>query len=91
MSFREFFEKMEKEGEVLRIKNELSTSFEIPFVMKSFDNQGPILVFEKVKNHETMVVANVCGTRKRICAALDVEQDGFYRKLIDAWRLPKIF
>ncbi|MEM3622471.1 MAG: UbiD family decarboxylase [Candidatus Bathyarchaeia archaeon] len=89
MSFREFFEKMEKEGEVLRIKNELSTSFEIPFVMKSFDNQGPILVFEKVKNHETMVVANVCGTRKRICAALDVEQDGFYRKLIDAWRLPK--
>ncbi|MGC8895495.1 MAG: UbiD family decarboxylase [Candidatus Bathyarchaeia archaeon] len=89
MSFREFLEKMEKEGEVLHIKNELSTSFEIPFIMKSFDNQGPILIFEKAKNHETKVVANVCGTRKRICAAIDVEQDGLYRKLIDAWRLPK--
>ena len=89
MSFRKFLEKIEKEGEVLHIKNELSTSFEIPFVMKSFDNQGPILLFEKVKNHETRVVANVCGTRKRICAAIDVEQDGLYRKLIDAWRLPK--
>jgi len=89
MSFRKFLEKIEKEGEVLHIKNELSTSFEIPFVMKSFDNQCPILLFEKVKNHETRVVANVCGTRKRICAAIDVEQDGLYRKLIDAWRLPK--
>jgi UbiD family decarboxylase len=89
MSFRKFLEKIEKEGEVLHIKNELSTIFEIPFVMKSFDNQGPILLFEKVKNHETRVVANVCGTRKRICAAIDVEQDGLYRKLIDAWRLPK--
>jgi UbiD family decarboxylase len=89
MSLREFLEKMEKEGEVLHIKDSVSTSFEIPFIMKSFDNQGSILLFEKVKNHETRVVANVCGTRKRICSALNVDQDGLYRKLIDAWRLPK--
>jgi UbiD family decarboxylase len=89
MSLKEFLEKMEKEKEVLHIKDSVSTSFEIPFIMKSFDNQGPILLFEKVKNHETRVVANVCGTRKRICSALNVDQDGLYRKLIDAWRLPK--
>jgi UbiD family decarboxylase len=89
MSLREFLKKMEKEREVLHIKDSVSTSFEIPFIMKSLDNQGPILLFEKVKNHETKIVANVCGTRKRICTALDVDQNGLYGRLIDAWRSPK--
>jgi UbiD family decarboxylase len=87
MSLREFLKKMEKE--ILHIKNELATRFEIPFIMKSFDNQDPILLFENVKGYETNVVANVCGTRKRICEALDVNQDGLYRKLTEAWRAPK--
>ncbi|MEM3696847.1 MAG: UbiD family decarboxylase [Candidatus Bathyarchaeia archaeon] len=89
MSLREFLEKMEKEKEILHIKDGVSTRFEIPFIMKSFDNQGPILMFENVKNHKTGVIANVCGTRKRICSALKVDQDGLYRKLTEAWRSPR--
>ncbi|MEM3640318.1 MAG: UbiD family decarboxylase, partial [Candidatus Bathyarchaeia archaeon] len=37
----------------------------------------------------TKVVANVCGTRKRICEALGVDQNGLYHKLIEAWRSPR--
>jgi UbiD family decarboxylase len=89
MSLREFFKQMEKEKEILHIKDEASTQFEIPFIMKSFDQEGPILAFENVKNYETKVVANVCGTRKRICSALKVTHDGLYQRLTEAWRSPK--
>ncbi len=89
MSLREFLKQMEKEKEVLHVKDEVSTHFEIPFIMKNFGNQSPILLFEKVKDYETEVVANVCGTRERICAALNIDQDGFYRRLTEAWRSPR--
>jgi 2,5-furandicarboxylate decarboxylase 1 len=89
MSLREFLKQMEKEKAVLHVKDEVSTHFEIPFIMKNFDNQSPILLFEKMKDYETKVVANVCGTRKRICAALKTDQDGVCRRLIEAWGSPR--
>jgi UbiD family decarboxylase len=89
MSLREFLKQMETRKEILHIKDEVSTHFEIPFIIKSFENQGSVLMFENVKDYETKVVANVCGTRKRICAALNVDRDRLYRRLTDAWRSPR--
>jgi UbiD family decarboxylase len=80
---------METKKEVLHVKNEVATKFEISAIMKNFDNKGKILFFENVKNYETKIVANVCGTRKRICTALNVNPDGLYQRLIEAWRFPK--
>jgi UbiD family decarboxylase len=89
MSLREFLKQMETRKEILHIKDGVSTRFEIPFIMKSFENQGSVLMFENVKDYETKVVANVCGTRKRICAALNVDRDRLYRRLTEAWRSPR--
>jgi len=86
MSLREFLKQMETKKEVLHVKNEVSTKYEIPFIMKSFDEQGPILLFDKVKKYKTNIVANVCGTRKRICSALNIDGDGLYQRLTEAWR-----
>jgi len=89
MSLRSFLELMEEKGEILHIKEEVSPSFEIAYIMKSFDQNGPILLFENVEGTKTRVVANVCGTRKRICQALNVSQEGLYQKLMEALRSPK--
>ncbi|MBS7616009.1 UbiD family decarboxylase [Candidatus Bathyarchaeota archaeon] len=89
MSLRNFLEQMEAKNEVFHIKDEVSTNFEISYIMKKFDNNGPILMFEKVEGSETKIVANVCGARKRICEALGVEQEKFYQRLLEAWRSPK--
>ena len=89
MSLREFLKKMETKKEILHIKDEVRTRFDIPLVMKSFENQGSVLMFEHVKDYETKVVANVCGTRQRICTALNVDRDGLYRRLTEAWRSPR--
>ncbi|MEM3695192.1 MAG: UbiD family decarboxylase [Candidatus Bathyarchaeia archaeon] len=89
MSLRDFLEKMENEKEVLHIKDEVSTKFEIPYIMKKFDNQGPILLFEKVKDYKTKIIANVCGKRSRICKALGISQEQLYQHLANAWLSPK--
>lgn len=89
MSLRQFLKKMESEGEVLHVKNPVSIKFDIAYIIKSFDIDGPILLFEQVNGFKTKVVANVCGTRKRICKALGVDQTQLYRKLLEAWRFPK--
>ena len=57
-------------------------------MMKSFDFEGPILAFEDVEDYDGEIVANVCGTRERIAAALAVEKDQLYNRLIEAWRSP---
>ncbi|MEM2546885.1 MAG: UbiD family decarboxylase [Candidatus Bathyarchaeia archaeon] len=88
MSLRSFLEQMEEKKEVLHIKDTVSTNFEIAYIMKSFDN-GPVLLFENVEGVETRVVANICGTRRRICEALNTSQEQLYRRLLDAWRSPR--
>ena len=89
MSLRDFIGQMEKKTEVLHVKEPLSARFEISYFMKNFDNDGPILSFDKVKEYKTEVVSNVCGTRGRICSALSVDENGLYEKLTSAWRSPR--
>jgi len=88
MSLRTFLKQMETKKEVLHIRDKLSTKFEISSIMKHFDDQGPILSFENVGSYETGIVANVCGARTRIYAALGTDQSRLYEKLIGAWRSP---
>jgi UbiD family decarboxylase len=87
MSLRNFLEEREKEVNFLHIKDQVSPRFEISSIIKAFDG-GPILFFDKIKGHTTKVVANVCGTRERFCSALNVNAEGLYQRLVDAWRSP---
>jgi UbiD family decarboxylase len=88
MSLREFLKQIEKEREVLHVKDAVCSRFEMAYVMKSFDNEGPVMLFENVKDYATKVVANVSGTRERIYRALNVGHDELYDRLTAAWRLP---
>jgi UbiD family decarboxylase len=89
VSFRDFIKMSEREGDVLHVREEVSPRFEISYVSKRFDKDGPILLFEKVKGSDRKVAANICGTRKRICRAVDVGSDGLCEKLIKAWHSPR--
>jgi len=87
MSLRDFLEEMEKKREVVHVKEAVLPRFEASSVMKAFDD-GPILYFDKVKRYKTRIIANVCGTRQRICYALKINAENLYRKLTAAWRSP---
>lgn len=87
MSLRGFLKEMEDRGEILHVKEGVSPRFEASSIMKAFD-KGPILYFDKVKGYQTRIVANVCGTRQRICYALKTDIENLYGKLTSAWRSP---
>ncbi len=87
MSLRSFLEEMEKAKEVIHVRDQVSTQFEASAIMKDF-NGDPILFFENVEGHDVKMVANICGTRERICSALRVSPQNLYKKLIGAWSSP---
>jgi len=87
MSLRTFLEKMEERSEILRIHDSVSPRFEIPSIIQAFSN-GPVLLFENVEGYKTRIVANVCGTRGRICSALETHPSNLYVRLLDALRSP---
>lgn len=87
MSLRSFLGEMHKKQQMSEIKEEVLPRFEVSTFMKEFDG-GSILYFDNVKGRETKIVANVCGTRQRLCWALGVNTDALYQRLIEAWRTP---
>ncbi len=89
MSLRDFLKKIEKNNQVLHIPQEVSPIFEISNIIARMELKGSVLEFEKVKGYSNPVVANVCGSRERLCSALNVGPEGLYGRLLDAWRSPR--
>jgi len=87
MSLRSFLNKLEKKGEVLHIHERISPRFEMASVIQEF-SEGPVLFFERVEGYDTRVVANLCGTRGRICSALKTSRNELYMRLSEAQRNP---
>ncbi len=87
MSLQSFLEEMEKEREVVHVRDRVSPRFEVASIIKAF-NGGPILLFEDVEGYDTRILANVCGTRQRICSALGVRPENLYKKLVSTLRSP---
>lgn len=87
MSLRDFLERMEERNDMLHVPYSVSPRFEMSSVIQAFSD-GPVLLFEKVEGYDVKVVANVCGTRDRICSALGIRPNDLYAKLSDALRSP---
>jgi len=85
---RTFLKRVEDNGDLMRIGEELSPEYEISAALKRFD-AGKVLLFENVKGHTHSVVGGVCGTRQRIMDALGVGPDQLYPRLLEATRSPK--
>ena len=72
-NLQEFIEVLEKEGELLRIKEEVSPELEITEITDRIcKRRGPAIFFEKVSGHKIPVVTNLFGSYKRICLAFGV-------------------
>jgi UbiD family decarboxylase len=78
---------MQKKNQLVQIDEDVSPRFEVSALMKEFDG-GRILYFDNVKGSRSKIVAGVCGTRQRLCWALDVSHEALYQRIIEAWREP---
>lgn len=68
----EFVEKLEKAGELRRIKTQVNASLEIAEILRRvMYSNGPALFFENVKNHDMPVLGNAFGSLKRLELGLE--------------------
>lgn len=73
-NLQEFIERLFKEREIVRIKEEVSSELEITAITdRVVKRGGPALLFERVKGHRIPVVTNLFGSFKRLSLAFGVE------------------
>jgi UbiD family decarboxylase len=63
---REFIARLEKEGELARVRAEVDPELEIGVIMrKVFDRRGKAVLFENVKGHDIPLISGAMDTFKR--------------------------
>ena len=68
----EFVEKLEKAGELRRVKTQVDTNLEISEILsRVMYSNGPAILFENVKNYDMPVLANAFGSLKRLEIGLE--------------------
>lgn len=74
-SLHEFIARLEKEGELIRIKEEVSPILEITEIadrVSKLPHGGKALLFENIAGSSMPVLINAFGSKKRMCLALGV-------------------
>jgi len=85
---RSFIKDLEKADDIIHVKEELSVKYEIPAVLKAFDN-GKAVFFERAAGFPFRIVGGICGTRERIYRALKINREEFYNRLQYALTNPR--
>ncbi|MFB3850512.1 MAG: menaquinone biosynthesis decarboxylase [Acidobacteriota bacterium] len=71
---REFLKEIEKDGELLRIKEEIDPCLEMTQILdRAVKENGPAILFENVKGSKIKVVGNILGTHRRMLKALGLK------------------
>jgi 2,5-furandicarboxylate decarboxylase 1 len=71
----EFLQTIEREGDLIRIKDQVSRKYEIAaFVRRSSDIDGPAILFENVAGTDIPVLGGLFGSRRRIARILELEE-----------------
>ena len=82
MELREFLGQLEKSGELIVIKKEISTEFEMSGLLKALD--GKPVLFEKVRGSQFRAMGNIFSTRELIARALGVRKEELVQNMMKA-------
>src|SRR4030043_69474 len=83
---RDFINRCEQEGELLRIKKEVDWNLELGHVAKlSEERKGPALLFENVKGFDIPVLTSAFTTTKRFAIALGMPLESSICDMAREW------
>ncbi|MDT3700323.1 MAG: UbiD family decarboxylase [Thermincola sp.] len=88
---RDYIAKLEREGELARVSNEVDWDLELGAVVReTMERGGPALLFENIKDYKDTLCrkffTNSLSTYARIALMLNLPKDTPYKDLIGAWR-----
>ena len=81
---REFIELLENEDEIIRIKKNVNSIFELPGIVSKLDGNKAV-IFENVENKTIPVISNLIGTRKRFAMAMGSKEKNDIHKIINKY------
>jgi len=79
LSFRDFLEELDRNGELVRIKKVVSTEYEMAGIIDTL-GEKPVL-FEKVKESNIPVVGGLVSSKELIARALNIKKEQLLPKL----------
>ena len=75
MALRDFISTLEEVKDIVRIKESLSTKYEISAVVDVIDKKsGQAVIFENVEGYNTPVIGNLLSKHRRAALAMGVEE-----------------
>ena len=86
MGFRSFLKQLDKNGELIKIKKEVSTEYEMAGIIDAL-GEKPVF-FEKVKESSIPVAGGLVSSKELIARALDIEKEQLLPKLSNAIENP---
>jgi 2,5-furandicarboxylate decarboxylase 1 len=87
MNLRNFIDVIEKNRDLVRIKHPVSLKYEAAAIIKKFDDRA--VLFEKIKESNYPVIANICASRDLVAKALNCHKNEIIAKMIEAIDKPK--
>jgi UbiD family decarboxylase len=86
VNLRKFIEHLDKNGELIRIKKEVSTEYEVAGIMEAL-GEKPVF-FKKIKESEIPIVGGLVSSKDLIARALEIRKDQLLQKLYHAINNP---
>jgi len=86
LGFRSFLEQLDKNGQLIRIRKEVSTEYEMAGIIDAL-GEKPVF-FEKVKESSIPVVAGLVSSKELIANALNIKKEQLLHKLSNAIENP---
>jgi len=70
----EFIEKLEKSGELRRVKTQVDSNLEVSEILsRVMYSNGPAILFENIKNYDMPILANAFGSIRRLEIGLEMQ------------------
>jgi len=81
---RDFISLLEAQGEIARVKKQVDgNSFEVSAILDRLQtSNGRAVIFEKIKNYDIPLCANVLGSSRRLAMALETTEE----KVVAKWK-----
>lgn len=84
LQMREFLRRLEEQGDLIRIADEVSAEYKIvELTRQSSDQDGPALLFENVTGSQFPVLSGLWGAQRRVAAALGVESADLFQAYLE--------
>src|SRR5687768_7348206 len=84
LDIRQFLASLEAEGDLVRIRDTVSTRYDIVgLTRQASDRGGPALLFEKVEGSDFPVLSGLFGTQRRVAKALGVGENELFARYME--------